>query len=112
MGENFEYVKYDQVYDKYKDKKEVKKGGGLFGMFKKILFKGKGDKVKSIEIEVNNKDFLFRGDQQVVIYVFKRCVWFFSLVKFNSVDLQYRVAVRILYFILLLIYVYLILVYF
>lgn len=112
MGENLEHVKHDKAHDKHKDKKEAKKGGGLFGMLKKTPSKGKGDKAKQTETEVNNKDSPSRGDQQVVTHVSKRCAWFLSPVKLNSVDLQHRVAVRILHPILLLIHVYSILVYF
>ncbi|XP_034314973.2 uncharacterized protein [Magallana gigas] len=64
MGENLEHVKHDKAHDKHKDKKEAKKGGGLFGMLKKTPSKGKGDKAKPTETEVNNKDSPSRGDQQ------------------------------------------------
>ncbi|XP_061166162.1 band 4.1-like protein 1 isoform X2 [Saccostrea echinata] len=55
-GEDLEHVKHDKAHDKHKDKKEHKKGGGLFGMLKKTPSKGKGDKHKSTETEINNKD--------------------------------------------------------
>ncbi|XP_062583472.1 band 4.1-like protein 3 isoform X3 [Saccostrea cucullata] len=56
-AEDLEHVKHDKAHhDKLKDKKEHKKGGGLFGMLKKTPSKGKGDKHKSTETEINNKD--------------------------------------------------------
>ncbi|XP_022315600.2 uncharacterized protein LOC111119586 isoform X2 [Crassostrea virginica] len=62
-GESLEHVKHDKAHDKHK--KDHKKGGGLFGKLKKTPSKGKGDKSKPTETEIDATPSPgAQGDQQ------------------------------------------------
>ncbi|XP_056018437.1 protein 4.1-like isoform X3 [Ostrea edulis] len=63
-GENLDLVKSDKAHDKSKDKKESKKGGGLFGMLKITPSKGKGDKNKPTDTNLGTKDLPADGNSQ------------------------------------------------
>lgn len=68
-------MKHDKAHDKHK--KDHKKGGGLFGKLKKTPSKGKGDKSKPTETEIDATPSPgAQGDQQVVSHVSKQCAWF------------------------------------